>query len=806
MKRWNEVQRAAVIGSGVMGAAIAAHLANAGIRCLLLDIVPEELTEDEVEAGKTLEHPDVRSRLPRQAIARLKKASPAPLYMEAFAERIIPGNTADHLQELSQVDWIIEAVTERVEVKRTVLAQIERHWQEGTLISSNTSGISLESMLEGRSEAFRRSFVGTHFFNPPRYMHLVELIPNALSDQSVLEGAKEWCERRLGKGVVIAKDTPNFIANRIGTYGLVITLQEMERYGLTIEEVDALTGPIIGRPKSATFRTLDIVGLDTFLHVANNVAEHAETETERNAFALPPWFKEMVERGWLGEKSGQGFYRKVRSGSPGEDPIHALRWQDWTYEPRQQVASVTLQQTKREKGTAAKLRAAISGRDQGSQFIWSMMKQVLCYAASKVGEIADHIEDIDKAMRWGFNWELGPFECWDAIGLRDSVARMRAEDTEVPVWVEAWLEQGHERFYEQRSSGLFFAAAGEWQQSVESEQSISLRSLKEQGRTIARNSGASLIDVGDDVACLEFHSPNNAIGEDILSMIEKSVDIVARDYRGLIVANEGRNFCVGANVMLLLGEAQAEEWDEIDFIIRQFQRAMMKLKGLQRPVVAAPHRMTLGGGVEACLPADMIVFSPESYFGLVETGVGLIPGGGGCKETAIALSHRLPHPDDDLNASLVRAFETIAMAKVSNSGHDALRLAYVRSHDRVLFAEQRRIYEAKQAVLAMDSAGYVGQVQEAGRPSIRVAGREGFGVLQLAVSNMLEGGYISEHDALIARKLARVLTGGDVPANRLVSESHLLDLEREAFLSLCGERKTQQRMQHMLSKGKPLRN
>ncbi|WP_311295008.1 3-hydroxyacyl-CoA dehydrogenase/enoyl-CoA hydratase family protein [Paenibacillus sp. MER TA 81-3] len=805
MKKWNEVERAAVIGSGVMGAAIAGQLANAGISCLLLDIIPPALTAEEEQAGLSLEDFRVRNRLARSAVERLKRSNPASLYVEAFAERITPGNTTDHMADLQRVDWIIEAVTERLDIKRAVLEAVERQWQEGTLVSTNTSGISVDLMLEGRTEAFKGSFVGTHFFNPPRYMHLVELIPGTDTKTETLAQAREWCERRLGKGVVVAKDTPNFIANRIGTYGLLMTLKEMERLGLSIEEVDTLTGPVMGRPKSATFRTLDLVGLDTFQHVANNVAERVQCDEERAAFQLPAWFQEMVQRGWIGEKSGQGFYRKERTGASA-DPIRAVRWSDWSYEPRKPVKSASLEQAKRAKGTEAKLQAILKLSDAHAQFVWNVLKHVLCYSAAKLGEIADDIRAIDKAMRWGFNWELGPFEYWDAIGVRASVERMEREGTTVPSWVTDWLAAGHEQFYERRPEGVFHVSRGEWKLVETDPELVSLRECKEQGKTITRNSGASLIDIGDDVACLEFHSPNNAIGEDILSMIQKSVDIVSRDYRGMVIANEGRNFCVGANIMLLLAEAQAEEWDEIDLIIRQFQNTMMKLKALNRPVVAAPHQMTLGGGVEACLPSDMILFSAETYFGLVETGVGLIPGGGGCKEIALRLSKRFPHPEDDVTQPLLRAFETIAMAKVSGSGHDVERLGYMSPQDRVLIPSARRVFEAKQAVLSLDAAGYWRTAADAGKPTIRAAGREGRAVLQLAVSSMLEGRYISEHDAKIARKLARVLTGGDVPANRLVSEAHMLDLEREAFLSLCGEPKTQQRMQHMLSKGKPLRN
>ncbi|WP_343224449.1 3-hydroxyacyl-CoA dehydrogenase/enoyl-CoA hydratase family protein [Paenibacillus sp. ACRRX] len=798
LKRWNEVRTAAVIGSGVMGAAIAAHLANAGIRCLLLDVVPNSITVEEEIKGLALTDKAVRNRLATQGIARLKKTNPSPLYMEAFADRIAAGNTEDDMPRLRGVDWIIEAVTERLDIKRVVWDAIEAHWTPGTLVSSNTSGISLTAIAEGRGQAFKESFVGTHFFNPPRYMHLVEVIPTADSAHDTVEQAREWCERRLGKGVVIAKDTPNFIGNRIGTYSLVTTLREMERAGLTIEEVDAITGPAMGRPKSATFRTLDLVGLDTFMHVVGNLTEHAPTESERQLFKLPSWYHKLVEQGHIGEKAGQGFYKKE-----GKGRITALRFDTMQYADRQHVQAASLEAAKRANGTGNKLKALLNTKDKYGTFAWDTTKQMLVYSASLVGVIADDIHNIDHAIRWGFNWQLGPFEMWDAIGVRESTARMQAEGVDVPAWVLEWLAAGHETFYMKLpSKGKAYAHLGGYRNVETAPQHISLRELKDAGATIASNAGASLIDLGDGVACLEFHSPNNAIGGDILSMIQRSVELVEQQYRGLVVANEGKHFCVGANIMQLLAEAQAEEWEEIDDIIKHFQQSMLRLKRLQKPVVAAPHQMTLGGGVEACLPADVILFSAETYFGLVETGVGLIPAGGGCKELLQQLSARFPHAEDDLTPHVLRIFETIAMAKVSTSGFDTERLGYRRPKDEVLIDSKRRIYEAKQIVLAMDASGFSSEHS----PVIRVAGREAKAAMKLAIQGMREGGYISEHDALIANKLAHILSGGDVPSGALVSEQYVLDLEREAFLSLCGEQKTQQRMEHMLRTGKPLRN
>ncbi|WP_123041992.1 3-hydroxyacyl-CoA dehydrogenase/enoyl-CoA hydratase family protein [Cohnella candidum] len=795
------IRKAAVIGSGIMGSGIAAHLANVGIPCLLLDVVPKEPSAEESAKGLTLEHPAVRNRLAAAAIAKLKKTNPAPLYDEAFADRITPGNLEDHLPQIAEVDWIIEVVVENLQVKKELLAKIESFWKPGTVVTSNTSGISINEMSADRGEAFRKSFMGTHFFNPPRYMKLLEIIPGRDTDPTLVNRMKAFCENVLGKGVVIAKDTPNFIANRIGTYGLLVTLQEMVEKGYSVEEVDAVTGPAMGRPKSATFRTLDLVGLDTFVHVADNVYGSVADGAEKAAFDTPAVLKDMVARGWLGEKSGQGFYRKVK-GEGGKSEILSLDLASMEYRPQKKPSSGSLEAAKLAKGAREKTKALLTGGDRFSDLTWDILKKVLLYSAGKVGEIADSIEEIDNAMKWGFNWELGPFETWDAIGLVRSVERMEKEGETVPLWVKDWITQGNTSFYRVDNGIRFYVDEGKYKQVDQRPEVISLRSLKEQNRVVKGNGGASLIDLGDGVACLEFHSPNNAIGADILTMISQSVEEVRNNFEGMVVANQGRNFCVGANIMLLLMEAQDEEWDEVDGIIRLFQNTMYKLKRLEKPVVAAPHRMTLGGGVEACMPADQVIASAETYYGLVEVGVGLIPAGGGCKEFALRVSQNVSHPEADLQPFINQVFETIGMAKVSTSGHDAKRLGYLKPTDRVLANQDHLIYEAKQAVLRMAKAGYEPIREE----KIRVVGSEGKAVMQLGAIGMRESGYISDHDLKIAKKLAHVLAGGDVPAGTLVTEQYMLDLEREAFLSLCGEPKTQQRMQHMLTKGKALRN
>ncbi|GFN33225.1 3-hydroxyacyl-CoA dehydrogenase/enoyl-CoA hydratase family protein [Paenibacillus xylaniclasticus] len=873
------IRRAAVIGSGVMGVAIACHLANSGMQVTLLDIAPKMLTPEEEKAGLTLDRPEVRRRLAAAAIARLKSSKPAALYDSAFVSRISAACLEDDAALLSEAEWIVEAVTERLDIKRSVLDTIERHRSPGTFVSTNTSGLSVAALAEGRSEEFRRHFMATHFFNPPRYMKLVEIVPSPDTDEASLAALVDVCERQLGKGVVVAKDTPNFIANRIGTYGMLVTLEEMERFGLTIEETDALTGPALGRPKTATFRMLDLVGLDTLLHVVDNVRERSSDPEDKRVFVRPPVLERLVRDGRLGEKSGQGFYRKRRSAAGGRSEIEALSLITHEYAPAAKVSSPIIDASKAAKGAAAKARAllasvwqapiisppkgkasvsglagpsggttepsplkedgllasatsaapadlrpssAVSAPDEAAStaasaeaslprdarytlFAWHSLKRTLLYAARQVGVIADSILDIDRAMEWGFNWELGPFALWDALGVERTVQRMKAEGDAIPDWVEQWLAEGNQTFYKQEGIVRLYVSEGRYREVEEPEDIISLQSLKAAGRIVFSNAGASLIDLGDEVVCLEFHSQNNAIGADILHAIRRSVYEVERNWRGLVLANEGRNFCVGANLMLLLMEAQSGDWDEVEDIIRMFQGSMLQLKRMARPVVAAPHRMTLGGGVEACLPADRIVYSPETYFGLVETGVGLIPAGGGCKEAAILAASRMHKVNaaGSLHEQLAALFETIAMAKTTTSGYEAATLGFMRPGDTVIARQDARIAEAKRAVLALDRAGYAAPDPEA---RITVAGREGKALLLVAVDSMQRAGYISSYDAHIAAKLAHVLAGGDAHPGAEVSEQYLLDLECEAFLALLGEPLTQQRMRHMLETGKPLRN
>ncbi|MBB3869201.1 3-hydroxyacyl-CoA dehydrogenase [Geobacillus sp. NFOSA3] len=790
------IQRAAVLGSGVMGSGIAAHLANVGIPTLLLDIVPRELTKEEEAKGLTLEHKEVRNRLVNQALQKLLKQKPAPLMSKSNLALIEVGNFEDDFHRLAEVDWIIEVVVENLEIKKSVFARVDEVRKPGTIVSSNTSGISIEAMAEGRSEDFKRHFLGTHFFNPPRYLKLLEIIPTKDTAQEVVSYMKTFGEEVLGKGVVMAKDTPNFIANRIGTYGLLVTVREMMKGGYSVGEVDSITGPLIGRPKSATFRTLDVVGLDTFIHVANNVFEKVEGE-EKEAFRVPDFMKAMLEKGWLGSKSGQGFFLKQ-----GKD-ILELNYETLEYEPRKKLTTPAVEMSKQAKGLANKLKALVYADDRAGTFLWNITAPVLLYSAKLLGEIADDIVAIDRAMKWGFGWELGPFEMWDAIGVEQSVRKMQAEGFEIPSWVTDMLADGFTSFYKSEKGQAFYYDHGEYKPIKENPKVIHIKRLKEQKDVIKKNSGASLIDLGDDVALLEFHSPNNAIGTDIVQMINYALEEVERNYKGLVIGNQGKNFCVGANLAMILMEAQDDNYFEIEIAVRQFQQAMMNIKYSPKPVVVAPFAMTLGGGTEICLPSSRIQAAAETYMGLVEVGVGLIPGGGGNKELYIKYLNSLPNGVNvDLQQVANKVFETIAMAKVSSSAAEACEWNFLSKQDGITMNSDHLLHDAKQAVISLYDQGYRPPV----RKKVPVVGETGYAAMLLGAQSMYHSGYISEHDLKIAKKLAYVIAGGKVPYGTEVDEQYLLDLEREAFLSLVGEPKSQARMQHMLVKGKPLRN
>lgn len=790
------IKKAAVLGSGVMGSGIAAHLANIGIPTLLLDIAPKELTQEEEVKGLSLEHPAVRNRIVNGALQKLLKQKPAPLTSKKNLSLLSVGNFEDDLGKLKDVDWIIEVVVENLSIKQSLYEKIDAVRSPGTIISSNTSGISINAMAEGRSADFQKHFLGTHFFNPPRYLKLLEVVPANTTAPEVVSFMKTFGEDVLGKGVVLAKDTPNFIANRIGTYGLLITLQEMLKGGYSVGEVDSVTGPLIGRPKSATFRTLDVVGLDTFIHVAKNVYDQTTGE-EQQVFAVPEFLQKMVTNGWLGAKSGQGFFLKQ-----GKE-IHEIDPATLTYSPAKKLKTPSIEMAKQTRGLANKVKALTYAKDRTGELLWGIFAPTLLYSAQLHGEIADDIVAIDNAMKWGFGWQQGPFEIWDAIGVKDSVAKMEAEGREVPAFVKEMLANGVETFYTELDGDLAYYNGSQYVKVPVNEKEINLKRYKKKHGVIKSNTGASLIDLGDGIALLEFHSQSNAIGLDIIQMINFAVDEVEANYKGLVIGNQGKNFCVGANLGMILVEAQDDNIFELDFVIKAFQDAMQKIKYSRKPVVATPFAMTLGGGAEVCLPAAHIQATMETYMGLVEVGVGLIPGGGGNKALYQKFLKGLPNGVEvDYQHIANKVFETIAMAKVSTSGEEARENNFLNFADGISVNPDHQLYDAKQAALALYEAGYQPPVPT----KVPVVGASGYGTLLIGAQGMFESGFISEHDLKIAKKLAYVIAGGKVPYGTLVDEQYLLNLEREAFLSLVADPLSQQRMQHMLLKGKPLRN
>jgi 3-hydroxyacyl-CoA dehydrogenase len=796
-----------------MGSRIAAHLANAAVPCWLLDIVPTELTADERARGLTLADPAVRNRMARSGLEAARKARPAAFFTAAAAEHITVGNFEDHLSWCAQADWIIEVVAENLEIKRTLLARLAPHRRPGTIVTTNTSGLPIRQIALGQDAEFQQHWAGTHFFNPPRYMKLVELIPGPATRPEILETLADFCDRRLGKGIVRAKDTPNFIANRIGTFAMLNAIYLMTQLGLTIEEVDACTGPAIGWPKSATFRTADLVGLDVLAHVVRNIYDGAPDDESRDTYRVPVLLEELIRRGWLGEKSGRGFYQRVKSG--GDSEIHTLDPATMEYRARQKARFGSLEMGRTIEDTPSRLRAllgpVLAGQpgDKAQQFIWSALSEMCLYAARRVPEIADSVADVDRALRWGFGWELGPFEVWDALGVEAVRKRLTEENRALPPLVTQLLSSGKKAFYESAQGEVcsFDAAAGSFQKVAEPEGVIVLKSLKERSREIAKNAGASLVDLGDGVVCCEFHAKMNAIGEDILAMLQAGVKRLATDFEAMVVANQATNFSAGANLMWLLVAAQEQEWEDLHDAIRKFQNTALALKHAPRPVVVAPQGLALGGGCEICLHGARVHAAAEAYVGLVETGVGLIPAGGGSKEMLVRAGERAAGGDDlDLFHAMKPLFETVAMAKVSTSAEEARELGLLRPADLIAMNRDRLVADAKATALALASAGYRPPALPPTEPSIRVLGEQFLAGAKLAIHMMLRGEYISEYDAHVARKLAGVLAGGALSAPQQVSERYLLDLEREAFVSLCGERKTQERIAHTLKTGKPLRN
>ncbi|NLZ28465.1 MAG: 3-hydroxyacyl-CoA dehydrogenase [Firmicutes bacterium] len=826
-----EIKKAAVLGAGVMGATIAAHLANVGIPVLLMDIVPRELTADEEKKGLTLDSPAVRNRLSNAGKAGLIKRRPAPmnpLYKNSSAELISVGNFEDDMEKLKDVDWIIEVILENMEIKKKLFKNLESYWTPGTIVSSNTSGLSINEMVSDCSENFRRYFIGTHFFNPPRHMKLLEIIPCRETVKEVVDYMHNFCEKSLGKGVVFAKDTPNFVANRIGTYAMMYTIKLMEEMDLTIPEVDAITGPPMGHPKTASFKTLDFVGLDTFVNVARTCFDKSDDAEEKEIMTPPEFLSSMLEKKLLGDKARQGFYKKERV--DGKTNRYVLDHKTVDYIALERPKIDTLKKVKQAGDLRKGFKLLLETDDVAGQFAWKLTKKFLQYSANLIGEIADDIVNIDRAMRWGFNWKLGPFESWDAIGLKNSVKKMKEEGEAIPAVVEEMLAKGYKSFYQEDNEGnlYFYDIRTKDYQKVptgtekvdfpvkavsfmvkgnriiaENPDPIKLDVLKKQNKIVRSVDDGSLIDLGDGIVCLEMHAPQQAISPSFTDFIFEAVEEAEKNYIGLIVGNEAENYCVGANVALVMMAAQGGEWEMLDQSVKAFQDACMALKYAKIPTVAAPHGMTLGGGMEICVHCDRIHAAAETYIGQVEMGVGLIPGGGGNKELLIRYIEGIP---EDISVNMLplvqKAFEHIAMARIAFNAFEAKELRYFRSTDRVTYNLDYLIYDAKQTALAMAIEGYIPP-----RPKlIKVLGRDGIAAFKAGLQTMLWGKYISEHDMKIAGEVAFVLSGGEILPGSLVSEQYLLDIEREAFLRLCDEEKTHERITAMLTTGKPLRN
>ncbi len=798
-----EIRKAAVLGAGVMGATIAAHLANVGIPSYLLDIVPRELTPDEEKKGLTLESPEVRNRLSNSGKQELLKNKQKPLYRDSNIDLITPGNFEDDMDKLKEVDWIIEVIVENMDIKKKVFKQVEENWTKGAIVSSNTSGLSINEMVTENSPEFRKHFLGTHFFNPPRWMKLLEIIPCDDTSEEVLDYMHRFCEKTLGKGVVFAKDTPNFIANRIGTYAMVYTIKLMLQEKLSIEEVDTITGPPMGHPKSASFRTLDMVGLDTFSHVARTVYDKTDDPEEKEVFDLPELLDKMVENKMLGDKTKQGFYKKVK----GEDgsQIYTLDYEKMEYRPQEKKRFDILGKTKQEALTDG-YKMLVESDDTAGKFAWNVTKKTLLYSAKRIPEIADDVINVDRAMRWGFNWKLGPFETWDAIGVKESVERMKSEGETIPASVEEMLSKGFETFYKEDEKGAlsyYDFDSKSYKPVPISPEIISLPALKKQNKLVKGNDDGSLIDMGDGVLCLEQHSPQQALSNDFMELIFEAVEEVEKNYVGLLIGNQERYFCVGANVVLMLMAAQSGEWDQINSMAKRYQDSLMNMKYANFPVVAAPFQMTLGGGMEVAAHCDRIHAAADTFMGQVEIGMGLIPGAGGNKELLIRMTEGLREDTKvDRLPYVQKAFEAIAMGTTSSSARHAQELGFMRPTDKVTINQDYLLHDAKNTVLAMALEGY----EPPKKKPIKVLGEYGVATFKVGVQNMLWGGYITEYEQKIANKIAFVLCGGNIKPDSLVSEQYLLDIEREAFLELLGEEKTQERINHFLTKGKPLRN
>ncbi|GGI22411.1 3-hydroxyacyl-CoA dehydrogenase/enoyl-CoA hydratase family protein [Pedobacter mendelii] len=801
MKR--SINKVAVLGSGIMGSRIACHFANIGVEVLLLDIAPKDLTPEEQAKGLTLDKPAVKNRIVNMALQTAVKTNPSPVYSKKALNKINTGNFDDDMSKIAGFDWVIEVVVENLDIKKIVFEQVEQFRKPGTLITSNTSGIPIHLMAEGRSEDFKAHFCGTHFFNPPRYLKLLEVIPTPHTKQEIVDFLMHYGDKFLGKTTVLCKDTPAFIANRVGVYSIMALLHLVEKLDLTVEEVDKFTGPALGRPKSATFRTSDVVGLDTMIKVAKGLYDNCPDDKAHELFKLPEYVTKMETNKWLGDKTKQGFYKKTKT-AEGKTEILALDLKTLEYKPQQKIKSATLEMTKPIENLRERMKIFAKGKDKAGELFRHSSFGLFEYVSDRIPEISDELYRIDDAMRAGFGWELGPFELWDAVGLKEAIDGMEQYGNKAAAWVHEMLDAGNTSFYKVEGGikKYYDIPSKSYKALPGTDEFIILDNIRE-NKTLWKNSGVSIIDLGDGILNVEFHTKMNTIGGDVISGINKAIDMAEKDYRGLVIGNDGANFSAGANVGMIFMMAVEQEWDELNMAIRMFQNTSMRIRYSSIPVVVAPHNLTLGGGCEFSLHADHVQLSAETYMGLVEFGVGVIPGGGGTKEFALRASDE--YKDDQIVQNALKdRFLTIGMAKVSTSGYEAYELGYLQKDKFSISMNRNRLLaDAKAKAIELADAGYTKPVQ---RTDIKVLGKQGLGIVYAGANSMYAGHFISEHDKKISEKLGYVMCGGDLSSPTEVSEQYLLDLEREAFLSLSGERKSLERIQSIITKGKPLRN
>jgi 3-hydroxyacyl-CoA dehydrogenase len=796
------IKKIAVIGSGIMGSGIACHFANIGVEVLLLDIVPRELSEKEKAKGLSLEDKSVRNRLVNDSLNAALKSKPSPIYKKSFSNRITTGNIEDDISKINSADWIIEVVVERLDIKKIVFEKIEKHRKPGTLITSNTSGIPIKFMSEGRSDDFQKHFCGTHFFNPARYLNLFEIIPGPKTSSNVLDFLNSYGEKFLGKTSVVAKDTPAFIGNRIGIFSIMSLFHMVKELDLTIEEVDKLSGPVIGRPKSATFRTVDVVGLDTLVHVANGIYENCPDDEKHELFKLPEFINTMMENKWLGSKTNQGFYKKTVVDNKKE--ILSLDLNTLEYRAKKRAKFSTLELTKNIDNVVDRFKVLVKGKDKAGDFYRKSFAALFAYVSNRIPEISDDLYKIDDAMKSGFGWEHGPFQIWDAIGVAEGIEIMKSEGHNPALWVSEMIESGNKSFYTVKEGAThYYNISNKIQFKVPGQDSFIILDNIRNSSEVYKNPGVIIEDIGDGILNVEFRSKMNSIGGDVLSGLNKAIDLAEQNFQGLVIGNQGANFSVGANIGMIFMLAVEQEYDELNMAVKYFQDTTMRLRYSGIPTVVAPHGMTLGGGCELALHADKVVAAAETYIGLVEFGVGVIPGGGGSKEMALRASDTFEKNDVELNR-LQEHFLTVAMAKVATSAHEAFDLNLLqKGKDIVVVNKARQIATAKAQAILMANQGYTQPVK---RKDVKVLGKQALGMFMVGTDSMQAGKYISEHDKKIANKLAYVMAGGDLSEPTYVSEQYLLDLEREAFLSLTTERKSLERLEQMLKKGRPLRN